>query len=204
MAYFNAEEVAQNIISEAASNLTTSELMDGDLSSNCDDIWQDIYQTADNYCTYYGQCLDYISQLESEYSLEIEESDITFQPHEWADAARHYAIQLVTCALSAAVSTAIEEINDRIQEFKDKVEDFQDRFDIGADQATISSSCTYGWQPHNYETEEGVMVWSDEKVAGSYYPQLLEGELFAISHEIAPLLFVNLAFDPKTADWNAE
>ena len=204
MAYLNVEQAAASIISEASENMDIYELMSCDFSSIEDDIWQRVHQDAENYCTYYHQCLDYISQLESEYSLDIEESEVTFQPYEWADAARHYAIQLVVQALSSQINTALDEFKERIQEFVDVVEGFQDRYDIEADQATLSNSCTYGWTPHNYETVDGVMVWSDEKVKGSYNPVLLENELIAISHEIAPNLHANLAFNPQTADWNAE
>ena len=41
----------------------------------------------------------------------------------------------------------------------------------------------HGWAAHNYETADGVMVWSDEDTPYSYNPELLDGDLFAVQFD---------------------
>ena len=51
----------------------------------------------------------------------------------------------------------------------------------------VSGSSIYGWEAHNYETDCGICIWSDEKVPYAYNPSLLEGELWAIEGTAANL-----------------
>ncbi|PCJ39023.1 MAG: hypothetical protein COA71_14645 [SAR86 cluster bacterium] len=51
----------------------------------------------------------------------------------------------------------------------------------------ISDSTIYGWEAHNYETNEGTCVWSDEEAPYAYNPSLLEGELWAIEKTVGPM-----------------
>jgi len=51
----------------------------------------------------------------------------------------------------------------------------------------ISDSTIYGWAAHNYETDEGTCVWSDEELPCAYNPSLLEGELWAIEKTVGPI-----------------
>jgi hypothetical protein len=161
-----------------------------DFKSQCFDCLDAEIESA---CIYNHHCLEYVSRLESEWGDQIEESGVQYAAHEWLEAAHHYAIQLLQPATSQAMHEQGMELVKRIEEFSDVVTD------LGGDPtaATVSRDCDHGWAVHNRETAEGVMVWSDEP--GYFNPELLEGELLAVSHRISNGFYLNTAWEPAKA-----
>ena len=83
-----------------------------------------------------------------------------------------------------ALSSEIEEVVERIIAISEKAAE------LGYDGAlNFSGSSVYGWEAHNYETECGICIWSDERKAYAYNPSLLEGELWAIEGTVNGLHF---------------
>jgi hypothetical protein len=74
------------------------------------------------------------------------------------------------------------ELNDEICEAAARIFAIVEKAqELGFDgQFQVSGSSLYGWEAHNYETDCGICIWSDEKVHYAYNPSLLEGELWAI------------------------
>lgn len=78
-----------------------------------------------------------------------------------------------------AIEDEINEVVERIMAIIDKA------VDLGYDgDFNLSGSSCYGWEAHNYETDCGICIWSDEKHTYSYNPSLLEGELWAIEGSV--------------------
>lgn len=74
-----------------------------------------------------------------------------------------------------AVHSEVGEIADRVHAICEKAAE------LGYEGTMqVSGSSIYGWEAHNYETDCGICIWSDEKVPYAYNPKLLEGELWAI------------------------
>jgi hypothetical protein len=144
----------------------------------------------DSACIYNHHALEYVSRLESEWSDQIEESDVTYPAHEWLTAAHDYAVLLLQPATSQAMYERAQKVSERIEEFTDTVLEL----DGDPDGATVSGDCDHGWAVHNRETAEGVMVWSDEP--GYYNPELLEGELLAVAHRVARGCWLNICWEP--------
>ena len=62
--------------------------------------------------------------------------------------------------------------------------------ELGYDGAfQFCASSLYGWAPHNYENDEGVCFWNDIEGKTHCFPQLLEGELYAIEGDVAGITF---------------
>ena len=79
-----------------------------------------------------------------------------------------------------AIGAEIDEVLERIMAIIEKALelDYDGIFQF-------SGSSLYGWEAHNYETDCGICIWSDEKnVPYAYNPSLLEGELWAIEGEV--------------------
>ena len=53
----------------------------------------------------------------------------------------------------------------------------------------ITLDSLYGWAVCNYQTSGDVCVYSDERFAGAYNPELLEGELWAVEGSYGNLWF---------------
>ncbi len=104
---------------------------------------------------------DFTGQTCSLECLMIEGNDIAYQ---------------VYCE---SLSNEINEVVERIMAIIEKA------LELGYDGAlNVSSSSVYGWEAHNYETDCGICIWSDERKSYSYNPSLLEGELWAIEGEV--------------------
>lgn len=86
-------------------------------------------------------------------------------------------------ANSIAETVYREFIGDEVGEIADRVAAICEKAtELGYEGAMqVSGSSIYGWEAHNYETDCGICIWSDEKdVPYAYNPRLLEGELWAI------------------------
>ncbi len=78
-------------------------------------------------------------------------------------------------AYNDAIDEEVSEAVERIMAIIEKATE------LGYDgQFQVSGSSIYGWEAHNYETNCGICIWSDEQCEGCYNPSLLEGELWAI------------------------
>lgn len=92
-----------------------------------------------------------------------------------------------------AVSSEISEVVERIVAINEKATE------LGyTGKMEVSGSSIYGWEAHNYETDCGICIWSDEKVAYAYNPSLLEGELWAIEGTVSGLT-VGACWEPVHA-----
>jgi hypothetical protein len=92
---------------------------------------------------------------------------------------------------TACIDSEIDEIAERISEI------CQVATDKGyTGKMQISGSSIYGWEAHNYETDTGICIWSDEP--GHYYANLLEGELWAVEGEVCGLT-VGACWEPETS-----
>lgn len=181
------EELARDLVAEVAGDNDWGLIVD-DLRDSVDER---IDEYADSACTYYHQGLRHIDDLEGRYGNDVEDLGETYVPADWRDAMMSYARQLVSVALRAEAQEALDEIEDRVDEFNEVVEGF----DQDPEDAIVSGECLYGWEAHNYETTDGVMVWSDE--SKGMFPKKLEGELYAVSHRIAEGVWLNLAWTPE-------
>lgn len=107
---------------------------------------------------------DFTGQTSSLECLSIEANDI--------------ASQVYYEALGQEVNEAVERIMAIIEK----------AVELGYDGAlNFSGSSVYGWEAHNYETDCGICIWSDERVPYAYNPSLLEGELWAIEGTVSGL-----------------
>jgi hypothetical protein len=188
MSMLTVEEIAAAAILAACDGAKTIEDISGiEFKERCFDCLDAEIESA---CIYNHHALEYVSRLESEWGDQIEESDVQYAPHQWLEAAHHYAIQLLQPATSHAMHEQAQELVKRIEEFTDTV------LELDGDPmaATVSRDCDHGWAVHNRETAEGVMVWSDEP--GHYNAELLEGELLAVSHRIARACWLNTCWTP--------
>ena len=93
-----------------------------------------------------------------------------------------------------------EAVNDEIQTIVDRIIDITDKAqDLGYDgEFQVSNSSVYGWEAHNYETDCGICIWSDEKLPYAYNPRLLEGELYAIEGQINGV-YISACWEPVAA-----
>lgn len=185
MSYLHIVETCEHIMSESVAELDK----DWDMEDLREKATERAHQYADDRCVYYHECLDLIGQLEGEYSLDTEETGKQYAAHEWREAAQFYAVQLVSEALIQGIDDAIGKFEEVYSEVVENTER------LGGDESSVflSHGCPYGWAPHNYETESGVMIWSDEP--GHYNPQLLEGELLAVSGQYGHI-YINASFQP--------
>ena len=183
-------------ITDYARSIVSDAVMDHDHNFHgiTSDVLQDycserVYEVADSMCIYYSHCQEYINDLESGYADQTCDDGVEFAPSDWQQAMQAYAYQLVVAALHDEISDEIETAIEAIEEFNTEVE----RLGGDPDEATSYTSCLYGWEAHNYETFEGVMVWSDETDHrnGAFNPSLLEGEMYAVSHQIVDGIYLN-------------
>ncbi len=167
-----------------------------DLDNLNDQLSERVYQTADNLCSYYSDCQEYINKLESDYGNDVDLGEATYTADNWQTAMSRYAYALVESALSSEAVNALDAIKENIELFTAEVE----RLDGDVNGAELSSDCQYGWEAHNYETNKGVMIWSNERnnANGCFNPNLLEGELIAVSFEVAPGCWANIAWTPES------
>lgn len=169
------EGAASSHVFEALQYLTSPITVDMDL----DDVTQVVREAAEKYSfdginTSYeaflivgssefpgAECSDFTGQDSSLTCLSIEANDIANQVY------------------GEALGQEVNEVVERIMAIIEKA------LELGYDGAlNFSGSSVYGWEAHNYETDCGICIWSDEKVAYAYNPSLLEGELWAIEGEV--------------------
>lgn len=62
----------------------------------------------------------------------------------------------------------------------------------------ITTGGLFGWVPHNRETEEGCCIYDEDKTG--YYPRKIEGELYAVEHEIAGGVYMSACWNPEDTD----
>lgn len=108
------------------------------------------------------------------------------------------ALQLEANAISSTLhlngwNEAQDEIADNI------LHACETALDLGFDgDLRITSGSLFGWAPHNRETSDGCAIYDDKQ--GYYYPRKLEGELYAVEHEIAPGLYISACWNPEDTD----
>jgi hypothetical protein len=86
-----------------------------------------------------------------------------------------YAYSIAFEVIQTQVQEELETLGEAVDLVKAEVE----RLGGDADLVSIHGQ-DHVWQAHNYETSDGVMIWSDERLPHSYNPELLEGELMAV------------------------
>lgn len=149
---------------------------------------------------YYSEADEIISRYESEHASEAEDymGEETYAPSDWLQAKFAWACALDYVGESAQLEEDLDSIEENIELFRTEVE----LLGGDPDEATFDSGCAYGWEAHNYETYEGVMVWGARNPHGdfNYNPTLLEGELYAVSFKVADGTYLNLAWRPDTED----
>lgn len=92
--------------------------------------------------------------------------------------------------LSQGWHEAASEIADRIAHVCETA------LELGFDgEMRITNSSVFGWVPHNRETLEGCAIYDDEK--SGYFPRKVEGELYAVEHEIASGLYISACWNPE-------
>jgi hypothetical protein len=189
MSTYNAQETAQSQVYEAVGNLNN--LRDFDRDS--------IQEAAGEYLEgvmYYSEMEQVINDYEANHWRDAEDltSGLEFKAGDWQQAQSSYANTLWYCAVTSEINEAVANLEDQIQLFKDEVET------LGGDpeDARFANDCAYGWEAHNYETNEGVMVWGAKNPHGefNYNPSLLEGELVAVSFKLGNGLWLNMAWTP--------
>ena len=146
---------------------------------------------------YYRQADEVIRNHEVEHGEEASEmcTDLRFAASDWLDAMMAYAQALHYCAQREELESDLNELEENVDLFREVVETHGG----DADAARFSSDCAYGWEAHNYETFEGVMVWGARNPDSdfNYNPALLEGELYAVSYQILTGLWLNIAWRPE-------
>ncbi len=163
---------------------------DHDVLEDC--LSSAIDQQADNECIYTHACLQHISDLESEF--EADDLGGEYSAENWDKALQSYAYGLVRAALAQYAYEALNSLEAEVQLWSDEVERLggdPDKFELG--------ECQYGWEVHNYETNEGVMIWSNEKnhPNGCFNPNLLEGESIAVSFQVMGSTYINACWTPE-------
>ncbi len=182
----------ENLVSEQL-----NELSDGQ-EINIDELRENIQERinsqADNECIYVSDCLTLISDLDIQFTSAIEDEGPLYTAEKWGEAARSYAIALVTVALEHYVNEAINTLQEQIELWTTEV----DRLNGNSAKYSLGS-CIYGWEAHNYETCEGVMVWSDERnhPNGCFNPSLLENSVIAVSFQIIGGTYINACWTPE-------
>ena len=175
--------------------------IDGNLSDYDRDSARDAYDYKE--VIYYAEADDIINEHESTHWRDAEDitSGQTFDASDWLQAKMAYANALYYCAQSAQIEADLDEIEERIELFRDECEAIGQGCD--PDAATFDGDCAYGWEAHNYETAEGVMVWgapNPHDSTNNYNPHKLEGELYAISFKLTDGLWLNLAWTPEAEE----
>jgi len=132
----------------------------------------EVAQEAENACTYYADCEEIIRRYESEHGSEAEElSDgggAEFKASEFQKAMVQYATAVADCAIRAMVQQEIESLKEAYTNLCESFMDDEYFEDHDPIPVTVGTSCLYGWEAHDSETAEGVMIW-----------HRLEGELEA-------------------------
>ena len=127
---------------------------------------------AENACTYNADCEEIIQRYESEHGSEAEElSDADgaqFKASEFQKAMVQYARAIADCAIRAMVQQEIESLKEAYTNLCESFMDDEHFEDHDPIPVTVGTSCLYGWEAHDSETAEGVMIW-----------HRLEGELEA-------------------------
>ena len=120
-----------------------------------------------------------------------------FPPSEWRQAMQYYAVQLVEAALSFEVGEQLTTWEEEVDLFWDEVCRLAKRYGVLLESISpdYDTQCRYGWAAHNYETETGIMIWSDEP--GHGIPELLEGELVAVCYSLSCGIWIHACFDPR-------
>jgi hypothetical protein len=144
---------------------------------------------------YYSQADEVIRKYEAEHYRDAVCSGLQFAAGDWLDAKMAYANALYYLGQCAELEADLNELEEKVDLFREVVETHGG----DADAARFSSDCAYGWEAHNYETFEGVMVWGARNPDSdfNYNPALLEGELYAVSYQILTGLWLNIAWRPE-------
>jgi len=191
MSHFSSQ--ATEIVLELVNDITDlSELENLDFSRL-------VHERAENECSYNGECIEIIDALESDYHVHVDNETMEVELSDYNTVMRAYAFQLAVVAMHDAVSNAVSELKANIELYNEEVERLADHYNTDIDLDTCSNfgDCEYGWEAHNYETNDGVMIWSDEKVSCAYNPNLLEGESVAVSFKVLGCTYINTCFAPS-------
>ena len=189
-----AEESATEAVAEALADLATLGDYDRDTIAESAEPPEVIY---------YAHGQDVISELESEYGDEAVDlvSGQTYAADDWRDAMMAWANALAYVAHGAEARKALDAAEEAIDGFRNLVAEVAEACggEPDPDAATLSRDCPYGWAVHNRETEDGGCVWSTEP--GYYNPELLEGELLAVSSPVlGGRVWVSIAWSPVDAE----
>ncbi len=119
------------------------------------------------------------------YVVEFSSYELSSEISEWQDkTVLHIVADDVTSIEANDIANQVyyEALGEEVSEVVERVMAIiKKALELGYDGAlNFSGSSVYGWEAHNYETDCGICIWSDEKVAYAYNPSLLEGELWAI------------------------
>ena len=144
-----------------------------------DTLWEHCSDAASNACIYYSDCIDIIGRYESQVSGDfVDDEGPQFSASEWLQAATVYAQAIALEFIHNQAREELETLTEAIDLVKAEVE----RLGGDVDLVTIHGQ-DHGWAAHNYETADGVMIWSDEDTPYSYNPELLDGDLFAVQFD---------------------
>lgn len=190
MSNFNATQAALVLISEALQSVST--LADYDRDNITDEL-----QVPE--LIYYSSADQVLSDYEGKYGLDAQDftNGQEYPAHAWQQAQMDYAQAVWQCAVTGEVSQALDDLENVMAYFTYEVELLGGE----PDDATFSPDCVYGWEAHNYETAEGVMVWGAKNPHSDFNcnPRLLEGELYAVSYRLPGGMYLNLAWTPETS-----
>ena len=107
---------------------------------------------------------------------------------DWRKAMQEYAYHIARKAISIEVADILTETLQEYAVFAAEVER------LGGDpKYNRFGECIYSSRLYNYKTNEGVMVWSDERdhPNGAQNPSLIDGKLIAVSHKTCVGVYLN-------------
>lgn len=180
-AYDNAHEVLDQLIL--------------DLSVTGEDIEQELRDKVESNgysepeVIYYHEAWDIVGGS-SFNTIDIDTPDFS-QCETALDCVMLEAQMIVSAAYSEYEGDGIAELAGELAEFIDEALEMgaPDELDI-----KISSSCLFGWMPHNRETESGACIYDDKP--GFYNPEKVEGELYAIEKKVGSY-HVSVCWNPE-------
>lgn len=141
---------------------------------------------------YYSEYDDILSKYESDHGADAEDicSGMEYAAADWLEAKGAYVQALNYCAQMAEIRKDAEEMAEELAEIESVAEDLGFCGDI-----QFSHDCPHGWAAHNRETPKGICIWDAEP--GHYNPELLEGELMAVSGKLSCGVWATATWEPE-------
>ena len=118
-----------------------------------------------------------------------------YRAEAWKDALIEYGSWIERLRIEREIEEALDEIESNIELFKKEV----NLLGGNPDTAEFTIDCLYGWASHNYETDDGIMVWGarNPHQDSNYNPNLLEKELYAVSFKLYDGVYVGVSWRPQ-------